>query len=453
MILRYRHAERCTVTVSAPDRKSYVPVARACHAGTIKGPVSVAPNYTTKPEILTLMFMARGRHGSLERHVAINEAASAAPVTTTTATSSTTTTKAATAPIPSASSSVGGGATVGGGSGGGSAPAVVVKYAAVDPTFTQDPADALDGAWTFSADATETLTSNADTVTTTDLGAAGQLPVGVLNLFVDGLLACAMNVGGSVTGGTCPAAYSAYGEHTVVTQYVTNGTGIDGVTSMERVDISPFVTTLIVLTPTAGSSAVLDDDYVLPVTVAFEVNGARAVSPTGTYTLTGSDGSSVTCSSSPCTIDVLQQSTSEQWAPTIFYRGDINYAGSSSTGQGITIPAAPAPTELTELSTSVVQVFGLYDSGTDATTLYASVKASDGSYPVAGEVEFSVTGAGACTTQVTATGGSQNTAQCSVAGDVVGYSATIGYTGGQVSSGDAYFDAIDPSSTLLILQA
>ena len=95
------------------------------------------------------------------------------------------------------------------------AAAPVVSYSAyVDPTFTQNPANPLDVTYTYDAGAISTLNS-----VTTDLGATGQLPNGILNLYSNGVLECSTNVGGSVTGGTCEVIYGGYGAQQVITTY------------------------------------------------------------------------------------------------------------------------------------------------------------------------------------------------------------------------------------------
>ena len=95
------------------------------------------------------------------------------------------------------------------------AAAPVVSYSAyVDPTFTQNPANPLDVTYTYDAGAISTLNG-----VTTDLGATGQLPNGILNLYSNGVLECSTNVGGSATGGTCEVIYGGYGAQQVITTY------------------------------------------------------------------------------------------------------------------------------------------------------------------------------------------------------------------------------------------
>jgi len=65
------------------------------------------------------------------------------------------------------------------------------------------------------------------------------LPTGVLELFNDGLLTCSIDVGGAVTGGSCPVTYSALGAHTVTVTYVS---GEASGTETETVQIKPSTT-------------------------------------------------------------------------------------------------------------------------------------------------------------------------------------------------------------------
>ena len=76
-------------------------------------------------------------------------------------------------------------------------PAAAPAYAyavELDPTFTQG-ASPLDVTYSFSASAT--VNGQPDP----------SLPQGILDLYSDGLLACSLNVGGSVDGGTCSVDY------------------------------------------------------------------------------------------------------------------------------------------------------------------------------------------------------------------------------------------------------
>jgi hypothetical protein len=87
----------------------------------------------------------------------------------------------------------------------------VALHAHLDPTFKQDPSDALSVTYSFSASA-----SIGDV-------AEQNLPSGILFLYSDGSLECAINVGGPANGGQCPVLYSSYGNHSVITAYVSGG--------------------------------------------------------------------------------------------------------------------------------------------------------------------------------------------------------------------------------------
>ena len=52
------------------------------------------------------------------------------------------------------------------------------------------------------------------------------LPGGILNLYSDGLLACSINVGGSITGGECLVTYQAAGPQTVVVIYSSDSVSV-----------------------------------------------------------------------------------------------------------------------------------------------------------------------------------------------------------------------------------
>jgi hypothetical protein len=102
----------------------------------------------------------------------------------------------------------------------------------LDPTYTQDPTNALIVTFTYSASATTTT----DNVTLAD----SSLPSGVLNFYNDGLLACTTNVGASTSSGQCTVTYPSTGTNSVVTEYLS---GTNSVSQSENVDIQPFTTT------------------------------------------------------------------------------------------------------------------------------------------------------------------------------------------------------------------
>ena len=110
-------------------------------------------------------------------------------------------------------------------------PPMVSLYAHLDPSFTQSPTNPLAVTYFYSASASET--TGGVTV------AEPNLPSGVLELFSDGLLACAINVGGSTTSGLCPVTYKALWAHTVVVTYIS---GTISATDTDIEQIRPFST-------------------------------------------------------------------------------------------------------------------------------------------------------------------------------------------------------------------
>lgn len=210
--------------------------------------------------------------------------------------------------------------------------------------------------FTYSADATETITPTGGTVTTTDTASTGTLPDGILNFYNDGSLACSFNVGGSVTGSTCDVSYSSYGHHTVVTEYLPGSVSPVSETDVE--DIEPFTPTLSMLTATAGAEQV-DSQGNYAVTMSIPVEVTSQGSPTGTVTM--SDGThQATCpalsgGSATCTIYLEQSAGGFTYSPTVSYSGDSNDAAGELTGTAVTVPAAPAPVDTT-VSTSVSDV-------------------------------------------------------------------------------------------------
>ena len=85
-------------------------------------------------------------------------------------------------------------------------------HAHLDQSFVQDPTNPLHVSYSDSASATVGLGAGPET-------AEPNLPIGILALYSDGLLACWFEVGGTTTGGQCPVTYSAFGAHTVVVTY------------------------------------------------------------------------------------------------------------------------------------------------------------------------------------------------------------------------------------------
>lgn len=160
-------------------------------------------------------------------------------------------------------------------------PAPTIAYQAhVDPTFVQSPTNPLAVSFSYSASATATSGT-----TTVSLSTTGSLPLGVLQLDVqtaqgsgNEALACSMNVGGSVTGGTCPVVFPSSGNWTVTTTYIVSST--NSVSASETVDVLPYSTTTTLITSTTSSRT----DYSIGVV---DQNG-NSVLPQGnaTYTIT-----------------------------------------------------------------------------------------------------------------------------------------------------------------------
>jgi hypothetical protein len=111
------------------------------------------------------------------------------------------------------------------------APAKPVLHARLDPSFTQSPTNPLAVTYSYSASAIETAGGSRP----------APLPPGILNLYSDGWLACSINVGGTVTGGSCPVTYSAFGSYTVIVDYVS---GEASATETETEQIKPYSTTI-----------------------------------------------------------------------------------------------------------------------------------------------------------------------------------------------------------------
>jgi hypothetical protein len=107
----------------------------------------------------------------------------------------------------------------------------------LDPTFTRDPLDPFKVTYAYSASATQQSFSTESLA----LGAEepAPLPSGVLALYSDGRLECAVNVGSGVEGSECPVDYSALGQHTVTTIY---SSGEQSATETEVETITPLAT-------------------------------------------------------------------------------------------------------------------------------------------------------------------------------------------------------------------
>lgn len=242
-------------------------------------------------------------------------------------------------------------------------PSPVTRFSAVDPSFTQASNNPLAVTYTYSADATETIGG-----TTTNLGSISQLPAGVLNLYSDGSLVCAKNVGGATVGGTCQVTYTTTGSHTVVTEYVPNG--YNAVESTETVNVSPFTTTTVlgsvnqsyssVACGTAGVGDTMQDWTITVSSSTTDQNGnalsaantsysvkyagpfISQVAPQNPFTVAGSTGPVSFDFTSPCGGQIYAPSYGYYPSLTITatWGSETGYAASTSTAQTIQLTTA-----------------------------------------------------------------------------------------------------------------
>ncbi len=113
-------------------------------------------------------------------------------------------------------------------------PGATIAYSAtVDPRFAQDPANPLKVTYTYSAQASTTVNG-------VDLALAS-LPAGTLSLSANGAQECTMQVGGTVSGGTCPVTFAAFGSEAIVATYATGGASYGSTTATDNV--GPYGTT------------------------------------------------------------------------------------------------------------------------------------------------------------------------------------------------------------------
>lgn len=108
----------------------------------------------------------------------------------------------------------------------------------LDPTFTRDPLNPFKVTYAYSASASQEASPQLRAMGVMEEPAP--LPSGVLSLFSDGKLECAINVGGNATEGECPVTYQALGQHTVTTIYAS---GEQSATETETEQIDPLPTT------------------------------------------------------------------------------------------------------------------------------------------------------------------------------------------------------------------
>lgn len=119
---------------------------------------------------------------------------------------------ATTSAVPAAASTVQGTATPSGSAVSSTSSSTGTARANIDPAYVQNSSNPLDVTFQYSASETD-----------------GNLPNGVLSLYWGATaqsqtLACSINVGGSVAGGTCEVVFSAYGPEVVTVQYVSGTT-------------------------------------------------------------------------------------------------------------------------------------------------------------------------------------------------------------------------------------
>ena len=317
-------------------------------------------------------------------------------------------------------------------------PAAAPAYAyavELDPTFTQG-ASPLDVTYSFSASAT--VNGQPDP----------SLPQGILDLYSDGLLACSLNVGGSVDGGTCSVDYAALGDHQVITEYIPNG--VNSVTETYSENIEAFPTTLDLGAASVGAETI-ESDHNWAVTLSIPVSiDSQGSNPGGTVTMVGGACTAIVSGSSTCSV-TEEQSTSgaTSFDAEVSYSGNTEYSGSSASGS-VTVPEAPAPEEIDDPTTTGVSFTesGIPDGYTE---LIATVSPypSDGS--VLGSVVFSWTaedGAETCDATGTGNGGFECVAQNETLYQSAGGDTTVTatYTGGSQAQGDAVVTTYEDSS-------
>lgn len=103
----------------------------------------------------------------------------------------------------------------------------VSDHAAIDPSYTQNPSNPLDVTFSYSA-------------------TGDPLATGVLELFwgpsQSQTLACSMNVGGDVTGGTCEVVFPNYGPESITVEYLSGSTSATQTDTENIVDPNPVAT-------------------------------------------------------------------------------------------------------------------------------------------------------------------------------------------------------------------
>lgn len=341
------------------------------------------------------------------------------------------------------------------------APTPTYSYVAhVDPSFVQSSANPMAVTYTYTADATESVNGQK-----TDLGQAGNLPGGVLQLYSDGLLACSINVGGATTGGQCGVNYSTYGNHVVTTYYSL--TGITPVTETDQENIQPFDTSVAISTPNLGSTVDVNNYAYQVVSVPVTVSGlTTSLGTTGTVSLTNTDAISESCqpltynsqlgsSSATCTAEVENNATQgSTWIPVVTFSGDTNYSSSGATGTATNIPVAPAPTVTNDTVTLTCAESGgfctEYQPSPETTDARANVDAGFDTSPQVGTVTFtSADHLLICTATVySAANLASNNARCTGTGGPFEGPIQVSYSGGTIVVGDTSETVYSPATAV-----
>lgn len=123
----------------------------------------------------------------------------------------------------------------------GARPPATKLHAHLDPTYTRDPNNPFKVSYDYSASATKESVAQARNTSIPTVEEPTALPSGVLSLFSDGKLECAINVGGDLSGSACPVTYSSLGEHNVTTIYTS---GEESATTTEVENIEPLSSSL-----------------------------------------------------------------------------------------------------------------------------------------------------------------------------------------------------------------
>jgi hypothetical protein len=127
----------------------------------------------------------------------------------------------------------------------------------LSPTVKRNPLNPFEATYDISASATTTQ----EEAGVAALSEPTPPPEGVLALYSDGMLACAVNVGPETVGDECPVTYDALGAHRVTTIY-TAGTVSATDTRIDQVD--PLTTTTTLSTSYEPTVFVFPEDGTAP---------------------------------------------------------------------------------------------------------------------------------------------------------------------------------------------